>query len=138
MHVGENLGGLLSARTTERFARELLEEASSTPFTPPRVLAIRLGFRLCIGAEATSADVLVYPWRPDPREQGGEHHAALARGYLLRRRVAHLAADASALAIDVALPAEERARGLAWLLWHQRNLPAAVIREVSARLRLRV
>jgi len=116
---------------------ELREEAEVLAFSSPRLYGLRLGFRLRLGDEETTADVLSYPHRNDGRELGGEQHLALARGYLLRRRLAHDEADVYALVLAVALPPEERAHGYAWLFWRQRYLPANVIREVSALLRLR-
>ncbi len=130
-------GGLLSTATREQIAVDLLREAERPAFTAPRVLGIRLGFRLCLGAEETTSSVLAYPWCADARELGGAQHRALVRGYLLRRRLAHDAVDVEELAVDVALPPEERPRGYAHLLWSQRWLPAAVIHAVSASLRLR-
>jgi hypothetical protein len=138
MDIGADLGaGVLSSRTRERVAAELREEAALPAFASPRLYGLRLGFRLRLGPEPTTAHVLVYPWCADARELGGEQHLALACGWLLRRGLAHDRADAYGLAVDIALPPEERTRGLAHLVWHQRRLPAAVIRDVCERSRLR-
>lgn len=127
-----------AART--RLAAELHIEAALPAFSDPRFIALRLAMRLALRAhdgERTTASDLLYAWHSDARERGGRIHRELAAAYLLRRGIAHGRADVRLLALDVALPEAERHRGLAHLLWHQRHLPTAAIREASARLRLR-
>lgn len=124
--------GMLSAAARESLARLLLIEADAPPFTPPRILALALGFRLRLGCEATTGEVLVYPWLPDPRLRGGVHHRELARGYLLRHRLAHVDSDVRGLATEIALPVDERVRGYSHLVWHQRAYPEEEIAAVAA------
>lgn len=123
-----------------RLAENLRAEAQFPPFADPRFLALRLGMRLAVRARAeerSTADLLVYSWKTDAREQGWEIHRELTAAYLFRRGVAHSEADRDLLALEVALPRSERSRGAAYLVWSQRHAPRALILDVCAQLRLR-
>lgn len=144
MDLGKILGSgeppILGEAARRRVAQELRTEAELPPFADPRFIALRLGRRLAVRSpalrERTTASVILYSWHPDERERGGRVHVALAESYLIGRGLAHTPPDVGLLALDVALPPEERGAGLAYLIWNQRYLPTAAIRAVLQGLRV--
>ena len=94
--------------------------------TDPRFVARRAGFRLALGSEPTTAELLVYPHTSDARELGWRVWLALATGLLLRDGADPSAAEA--LALELALPPEQTAGlALSEIFSRQQHAPMRVI-----------
>jgi len=82
-------------------ATAALARAALPAFADPRYVALRLGYRLALGHEPSTADLLVYDHHTEPRLLGGRIWYALACGLACRARID---VDEVALCHALALP----------------------------------
>lgn len=97
----------------------------------PRVLAFQLGIDAVPGRadadEPPTATEAVYLWHDDPRERGMRVYCALVHSFFLSRGIAYGSDDVWPLAVELALPTEDRWMGRVAIKIAQRFCPVAVI-----------